>query len=240
MLSEHDVACRQTERPVITLGSPRPLSKEESPSKNSLEMVRLFWTHDVGPKTAVKVVVLFSSKGIQQELICWRVPVREEPGCRWAVLLGCAESEATSGWETQEATEPHCAEHRKHWNREEKLGVLHQWLSISESLLRSCLKGRIRELLLLCVWHQLVVTCALKVSQVAFGERGPCSTSEKHCSRVINETMGEIVGCVCRGLRIARWDPYQEGGGIKGREQMIHACREQRSDTGTETNYRQT
>lgn len=82
MLSEHDVACRQTERPVITLGSPRPLSKEESPSKNSLEMAVSFelCTH-VGPKTG-RVVVLFSSKGNTAGADLRRVPVREEPGCR--------------------------------------------------------------------------------------------------------------------------------------------------------------
>lgn len=177
MLSEHDVACRQTERPVITLGSPRPLSKEESPSKNSLEMAVSFelCTH-VGPKTG-RVVVLFSSKGNTAGADLRRVPVREEPGCRWAVLLGCAESEATSGWRDPGG----------HWTTlvqsientetgERNLGVLHQWLSISESLLRSCLKGRIRELLLLCVWHQARKSVLWRCLKWLFWERGPCST----------------------------------------------------------------
>lgn len=51
----------------------------------------------VGPKTE-RVVVLFLSKGKTAGADLQRVPVREEPGCRPAVPLGCAESEGTSGW----------------------------------------------------------------------------------------------------------------------------------------------
>lgn len=37
--------------------------------------------------------------------------------------------------------------------------------------------------------------CVLKVSQVTFfWRRDPILPSEKHCSRVINETLGEIAG----------------------------------------------
>lgn len=70
MLSEHDVACRQTERPVITLGSPRPLSKEESPSKNSLEMAVSFelCTH-VGPRLE-EWWFCFHQREYSKELIC--------------------------------------------------------------------------------------------------------------------------------------------------------------------------
>lgn len=55
----------------------------------------------VGPKTG-RVVVLFLSKEKTAGADLQRVPVKEEPGCRLAVLLGCAESEGTSGWRDPE------------------------------------------------------------------------------------------------------------------------------------------
>ena len=134
MLSGHDVACRQTERPVITLGSARPLSKGESPSKISLEIAvsteRCTW----GPRTG-RMVVLFSSQGsvagadLQQ---CWGGLRERGHAGRWGVLLGCVEFEVTSGWRDPGGGRTSLVQSKGNSEMgETNLGILHQRLSNS-------------------------------------------------------------------------------------------------------------
>ena len=79
------------------------------------------------------------------------------------------------------------------------------------------------------------------VSSDFFGRRDLVLLSEKHCSRVINETLGEIAG------RKKPWAQDSMVGSLPGRRRNQRQrtddpcmCREQEIHTGTETNYNQT
>lgn len=156
------------------------------------------------------------------------------------------ESEATSGWRDPGGHWTALVQSKENTETGERnLGVLPQWLSVSESLLRSCLKGRFRELLLLCIWHQ-ARKCALKVSLVTFLGEGTLFYSLRNIApEWLMKPWERLLEEKSCGLRIAWWDPYQEGGGIKGTLGASSAddpCRrrEQAIHTGTEKNYNQT
>lgn len=86
MLSAHHVTCRQTERPLITLGSATPFLKEESPSRNRSH----YWIEQYRAWQTERMVLPFSAEGKAvwaDSQWCWgRLGETGHDG-RWGVLL---------------------------------------------------------------------------------------------------------------------------------------------------------
>ena len=229
VISEYDVACRQTERPVITLGSTRPLSKEGSPSKNSLEMAVRFELCAWGPRLEEcgSVFIKREDRGSRSaEGACeGRARLQTSSAVRMCGVWGHIRLERT-----RRPLNLTGAQQGKHWNGREKFGcptsVAVSLRITAEELLKRRIQGA-------------SVHLGIRLGNVRFegvssdfsGRRDLVLLSEKHCSRVISETLGEIAG------REKPWAQDRMVGSLPGRrrnqrhsrsqlcsrEQMIHA-----------------
>lgn len=166
MLYGHHVACGQTERSVITLGSARPVSKGDSPSETSLEVAicteLCMWGWHTG-RTDFSKRGSAGSEGAHEgwaalEMIyrAWRTSDWRDPGGSWLALVPG----------------------KGNWNGGITLGILHQRFSnfrefAWEGDLGGCTLGESASVPL-ASWQEI---CIFKVSQVTFFflEKGPQS-----------------------------------------------------------------